>query len=153
MPLPTPKEIVNRKARHEYHFIQEFEAGISLLGTEVKSVRLGNANMSDAYCLIRNGQVILKNLFIAEYEHGNIHNHEPKRDRILLLRKSEIKKIERKIKEKGYTLIPYKIYFSERGFIKVELVLAQGKKSYDKRESIKERDNKRMLDRIKKSNY
>ena len=152
MGLPTPKEIVNRKARHEYHFIQEYEAGISLLGTEVKSIRLGNANMSDAYCLLKDGQVILKNLYIAEYEHGNIFNHEAKRDRILLLRKSEIKKIERKIKEKGLTLIPYKIYFSDRGLIKVEIVLAQGKKTYDKRETIKERDNKRMMDRIKKSN-
>ena len=152
MGLPTPKEIVNRKARHEYHFIQEYEAGISLLGTEVKSIRLGNANMSDAYCLLKDGQVILKNLYIAEYEHGNIFNHEAKRDRILLLKKSEIKKIERKIKEKGLTLIPYKIYFSDRGLIKVEIVLAQGKKTYDKRETIKERDNKRMMDRIKKSN-
>jgi SsrA-binding protein len=152
MSKQPPKEIINRKAKYEYHFIQEIEAGISLVGTEVKSVRNGNANMSDAYCLIKDGQVILKNFFIGEYEHGNINNHEPKRDRVLLLKRPEIKKIERKIKEKGLTLIPYKVYFSERGFIKALLVLAQGKKTYDKRESLKEKDNKRMMDRVKKMN-
>lgn len=148
--MSQTKEIVNRKAKFEYHFIAEYEAGISLVGTEVKSIRNGNANMSDAYCLVRDGQVTLKNLFIGEYEHGNIYNHEPKRDRVLLLKKHEIAKITRRITEKGMTLVPYKIYFSERGFIKVLVALGQGKKTYDKREAIKDRDNKRMLDRIKK---
>lgn len=146
------KEIVNRKAKFEYIFIQEFEAGISLVGTEVKSIRQGNANMSDAYCLIKCNHILLKSLFIGEYDHGNSQNHDPKRDRILLLRKSEINKIERKIAEKGMTLVPYKIYFSDRGLVKVQIVLAQGKKTYDKRETLKERDNKMMMDRVKKMN-
>ncbi len=144
------KEIINRKAKFEYHFIQEFEAGIALVGTEVKSIRLGNANMSDAYCLVRDGQVTLKNLYIAEYEHGNIFNHTPKRDRPILLKRTEIRKIERRIKEKGMTLVPYKIYFSERGLIKIQLILGQGKKSYDKRESLKEKDSKRSMERARK---
>ncbi len=148
----STKEIVNRKAKFEYIFIQEFEAGIALLGTEVKSIRQGNANMSDAYCLIKGNQILIKNLFIGEYDHGNIQNHEAKRDRVLLLRKSEINKIERRIAEKGMTLVPYKVYFSDRGLVKVTIILAQGKKSYDKREAIKERDSKVMLDRIKKMN-
>lgn len=146
----TPKEIVNRKARYEYHLTDSFEAGIVLQGTEVKSIKNGNANLSDAYCLFVGGNLIVKSLFIAEYEFGTIHNHPTRRDRRLLLRKNELKKLERKITEKGMTLVPYRIYFSERGFIKLELYLAQGKKSFDKRNSIKERENKRSLDRLKK---
>lgn len=144
------KEIINRKAKFEYHFLQEFDAGISLVGTEVKSIRQGNANMSDAYCHWDGTHMLVKNLFVGEYEHGNIYNHEPKRDRILLLKKTEIKKILKKISEKGFTLVPYKIFFSERGFIKIQVMLSQGKKSYDKRDAIKERDSKRELDRAKK---
>jgi SsrA-binding protein len=144
------KEIVNRKARHEYQCLQKFEAGIALLGTEVKSLKAGTANLSDAYCTFEGGQLILKSAFIAEYKHGNINNHETRRDRILLLRKSELKKLERRITEKGLTCIPYKFYFSERGFAKIEIWLAQGKKSYDKRQSIKEKDMKRDIDRSMK---
>ena len=146
----STKEIINRKAKFEYHFIDNFEAGLVLKGTEVKSIKLGNANLSDAYCLFENGNLTLKSMYIAEYEYGTIHNHETRRDRRLLLKKTELKKIERKVTEKGMTLVPYRLYFSERGFIKIEIWLAQGKKSYDKRDSIKERDNKRQLDRIKK---
>jgi len=145
-----PKEIVNRKAKFEYQLLDSFEAGLVLKGTEVKSIKLGNANLSDAYCLFENGNLTLKSMYIAEYEYGTIHNHEPRRDRRLLLRKSELKKIERRVTEKGMTLVPYRLYFSERGFIKLEIFLAMGKKSYDKRESIKERQNKRDLDRIRK---
>jgi SsrA-binding protein len=144
------KEIINRKAKHEYSFIQEFEAGIVLVGSEVKSIRLGNANLSDAYCLFIGDHLWVKNMYIGEYDQATLYNHESRRDRILLLNKSEIRKIKRRIEEKGMTLIPYKIYFSERGFIKVLIALAQGKKSYDKREDIKERDNKRELARVKK---
>ena len=144
------KEIVNRKAKFEYHFVQEFEAGISLLGTEVKAIREGNANLTDAYCLIVGSQIIVKSMYIGDYKHGNIYNHDHRRDRVLLLRKSEIKKIERRINEKGMTLVPYRMYFTDRGFIKVVVVLAQGKKEFDKRETMKERDSKRELDRIKK---
>ena len=143
-------EIINRKAKFEFHFLAEFEAGVLLLGTEIKSIRLGDVNMKDAYCLFKNGELLLKNLFIAEYKYGNQHNHETRRDRKLLLRKPELRKLERKVKEKGFSIIPYRIYISERGFAKVQIALGQGKKSYDKRETIKQRDNKRELDRIKK---
>jgi len=144
------REIVNRKAKFEYHKVDSYEAGIALVGTEVKSIKLGNANLSDAYCLFEKGNLTLKSMYIAEYEYGNQNNHETRRDRRLLLRKSELKKIERKVTEKGMTLVPYKLYFSERGFIKIEIWLAQGKKAFDKRQTIKERDSKRQLDRIKK---
>ena len=143
-------EIINRKAKFEFHFLAEFEAGILLKGTEIKSIRLGEVNMKDAYCLFKDGELLLKNLFIAEYKYGNQHNHETRRDRKLLLRKPELRKLEKKVKEKGFSIIPYRVYISERGFAKVEIVLGQGKKSYDKRETIKQRDNKRELDRIKK---
>jgi SsrA-binding protein len=144
------KEIVNRKAKFEYHFIQMYEAGIVLTGTEVKALRLGLANLNDAYCLIENGNLTIKSLFISEYDHGTIYNHDARRDRRLLLKRSELNKIDRRITEKGMTVVPYKIYFSDRGFAKIEVALAQGKKAFDKRDSIKERDNKRELDRLKK---
>lgn len=148
--MPTPKEIVNRKAKYEYQLTDQFDAGIVLVGTEVKSLRAGNANLSDAYCMMVDGNLVMKSMYIAEYDHGNINNHETRRDRRLLLKKSELRKIDRKITEKGMTLVPYKIYFTERGFVKIEIWLAAGKKSFDKRQSIKERDSKRQLDRIKK---
>lgn len=143
-------EIVNKKAKFEYHFVQTYEAGIALTGTEVKSVKAGNANLKDAYCIFWNGELIVKSLFIAEYKFGNIHNHESRRDRKLLLRKAELRKLERRVREKGLTLVPYRMYLSERGFIKLEIALAQGKKAYDKRHSIKEKDMRRDLERIKK---
>ena len=146
------KEVKNRKAKFEYHLMQSFEAGMMLKGTEVKSLRKGEASLADAYCLFVNGELYIKSMFIAEYSHGNINNHETRRDRKLLLKKPELRKIEKRISEKGFTLVPYKIFFSERGYAKVEIFLAQGKKSYDKRESIKDRDSKRDLDRIKKMN-
>lgn len=146
----SPKEIVNRKAKFEYQLLDSFEAGLVLTGTEVKSIKEGNANLSDAYCLFDNGSLTLKSMFVAEYKYGTIHNHETRQDRRLLLRKSELKKLERRVTEKGMTIVPYRLYFSERGFIKIELYLAMGKKSYDKRETIKERQNKRDLDRVKK---
>ena len=123
-----------------------------LKGTEVKSLRNGEANLNDSFCYFVNDELYIKSLYIAEYSYGNVNNHETRRDRKLLLRKSELKKIQRKINEKGFTLVPYRIFFSERGFAKVEIFLAQGKKSYDKRDTIKQRENKRDLDRIKKIN-
>jgi len=145
------KEIVNRKAKFEYQFLQGFEAGIMLKGTEVKSMRTGDANLNDAYCIMINNELYIKSMFIAEYSHGNINNHETRRDRKLLVRKSERNKIDKKIKEKGFTLIPYRAYFSERGHVKVEIFLAQGKQGHDKRQTMKDRDSKRELDRIKKA--
>ena len=144
------KEIVNRKAKFEYIQLQKYEAGIMLLGTEVKSLKSGQANLSDAYCLFQQGELILKSAFIAEYKHGNINNHETRRDRKLLLKKAELKKLERRVNEKGLTIVPYKFYFSERGFAKIEIWLAQGKKTFDKRESIKQKDLKRELERSHK---
>lgn len=142
-------EIVNRKARFEYHFVQKFEAGISLVGTEVKSLRAGDANIGDAYCYFRGEELYIKNLHISEYKFGAEDQHDLMRERKLLLRKSELRKLQRGIKEKGLTIIPYRLYFSDRGFAKCEIVLAQGKKAYDKRQSIKERDIARDMDRLK----
>ncbi len=143
-------EIVNKKANFEFHFLQTFEAGILLTGTEVKSIRLGNANLKDAYCSFSNNELFVRNMFIAEYKFGNIFNHESRRDRKLLLRKSELNKLDKKVKEKGLTIIPYRVFISERGHIKLEIALAQGKKSFDKRVSIKEKDLERDMARHKK---
>jgi len=149
--MNQPKEIVNRKVKYEYHFLQEYDAGIMLKGTEVKALRAANANLSDAYCLFVKGELFIKSLYIGEYDHGNINNHETRRDRKLLLKKTELKKLQRRVQEKGFTIVPYKIFFSERGHVKIKIILGQGKKTYDKRDSIKERDMKRDLDRMKKN--
>jgi len=143
-------EIKNRKATHEYHFFQNYEAGIKLMGTEVKALRAGHANLNDAYCFMEKGELYVKNMYIAEYTFGTYNNHETRKDRKLLLNKTELNKIERRIKEKGMTVVPYRLYFNERGFAKLEVALAMGKKTYDKRDAIKEKDNKREMDRLKK---
>ena len=135
-------EILNRKAPYDYFIKETYEAGIELQGTEIKSLRKGNANINDSYARIKNGEVYLTNMYIAKYEEGNIFNHDERRERKLLLHKREILKIDSEITTKRYTLIPLKIYFT-RGKAKVELGVCQGKKLYDKRESIKERDIKR----------
>ena len=147
---PKKIEIINRKATHEFQFTGELEAGIQLTGTEVKSVRAGHANLKEAYCFFQRGELYIKNMYIAEYKFGSYNNHEPRRQRKLLLKKAELKKIGRKVKEKGFTIVPYRLYFSERGFIKIEIALAQGKRQYDKRHSIKDRENKRDLARMNK---
>lgn len=145
--IDTEKNItVNRKARHEFFIIQTFEAGIVLVGTEVKALRNNNANLVDSYAAVKNGEVWLFNAHIGPFEQGNIQNHEPKRKRKLLLKKSEIKKIVRSILEKGNTLVPLRLYF-KNSLVKVELGVAKGKKFYDKREDIAKRDAKRDLDR------
>lgn len=143
-------EIKNRRAAFEYHFEQEYEAGIMLTGTEIKSIRSGNANLSDAYCLFEQGELYVRSLYIAVYELGTDNNHEPRRTRKLLLRKPELRKLERRVKEKGFTIVPYKLIINDRGFAKLIIELASGKKTYDKRETIKARDDKRSLDRLKK---
>lgn len=122
-----------------------------LTGTEIKSVKEGKVNLGDSFCYFRQGELWLKNLHISEYKNGSYANHEPLRLRKLLLTKKEMRKLEGKIKEKGLTIIPYKIFFSERGLAKIEIVLAKGKKSFDKRESIKERDTAKEIQRVKKS--
>ncbi len=145
--------IVNRKAKFEYHFQEVLEAGIMLKGTELKSIRLNNVNMGDAFCFFKAGELYCSNIYIAPYTEGTYNNHEPRRERKLLLSKRELKKWSKKVEEKGFTIVPYKLYFSERGFVKLQIALAQGKKTYDKRATIRDRDNKRELDRIKKLNY
>ncbi len=146
-------EIVNRRATFEFQFIDVVEAGIVLTGTEIKSIRDGNVNLRDAYCVFKDGELFVYSMFIAPYSHGNQFNHEARRTRKLLLKRNELKKLEKKVKEKGFTIVPHKLYISDRGFAKVEIALAQGKKSYDKRESIKQKDMKRDLDRMKRSRY
>ncbi|MGD8780145.1 MAG: SsrA-binding protein SmpB [Ignavibacteria bacterium] len=136
----------NKKARHDYFIVQSYEAGISLLGTEVKALRNNNANLVDGYARIIDGEVWLINVHIGQYKHGNINNHEPFRKRRLLLKKSEIRKLIKATLEKGNTLIPLRLYFS-KGKVKVELGVAKGKKTYDKREDIAKRDAKRSLER------
>jgi SsrA-binding protein len=140
-------EIKNRSAFFEYYIEDKFTAGIALLGTEVKSLREGKASFNDSYCLIHKGEVWLKSFHIAEYSHGTVNNHEPLRDRKLLLTKREIKKLEGKMKEKGYTVVPLRLYFNDKNLAKVEIGLGKGKKLHDKRESIKQRDTEREMRR------
>jgi SsrA-binding protein len=139
--------IKNKKAAFEYHFLQTFTAGIVLTGTEVKSIRDGKANLSDSYCVMQNGEGGGKNLHISEYKEGSYNNHEPKRQRKLLLNKKELEKIQAKLKDKGMTIIPFQLYFNERGFAKLDIAIARGKKLFDKRESIKEKDVRRQMQR------
>jgi len=136
----------NRKARHDYHIHETFEAGIALTGTEVKSLRAGKANLKDSYARIDNSELMLHNMHISPYDQGNRFNHEPLRTRKLLMHRYEINKLVGKTQEKGYTLVPLKLYFT-RGRAKVEIALATGKKNYDKRQDIAERDAKREIDR------
>lgn len=137
---------VNRKARHEYSIIQTYEAGIVLQGTEVKSLRQGKVNLVDSYANLKNGEVWLVGANISVYDQGSINNHEPARTRKLLLNKSEIRKLTGKVKEKGLTLVPLRLYF-KNGKVKVEIALAKGKKTFDKRESIAKRDFQRDQER------
>ena len=137
----------NRKARHDYHIEESYEAGIVLTGTEVKSVRGARVNLKDSYARIENGEIFLYNMHISPYEQGNRFNHDPVRIRKLLMHKIEINRLTGKINEKGYALIPLKIYLKS-GLVKVELGLARGKKLYDKRRDIAERDSKREIERV-----
>lgn len=143
----TGIEILNRRAGFEYQFIEKFEAGIVLTGTEIKSIRQGKVNLSDAYCYIKKGELYVKSMFIAEYEHGTYSNHESRRMRKLLLRRAELRKLERRVKERGLTIVPVRLYLTDRGFAKLEIALAQGKKVHDKRESIRQKDLGRDMDR------
>lgn len=145
-------EISNRKARHDYFIEEEYECGIVLTGTEIKSIRDGKANIKDGYAIIRKNELFLLNMFISHYKEGNIFNHNETRTRKLLMHKKEILKLNDKITLQGYTLIPLKVYFKSNK-AKVLLGLCKGKKNYDKRESIKERDIKRQLDKDTKAKY
>jgi SsrA-binding protein len=147
---PQRISISNRKARHEYFILEALEAGIVLTGTEVKSLRKGNANLQDSYAELRSGEVWLEGMHISPYEQGNINNHDPRRRRKLLLQKKQIRKLIVGMKEKGLTLIPLSVYF-KGPYAKVELALARGKKSYDKRDAIAKRDAERDIARARRS--
>lgn len=144
-------EIKNRKAQHEFHFRQSLEAGIMLDGSEVKSIREGNANLNDAFCYFRNEELYIRNFHVAPYKQdAGWAIHDPLRERKLLLKKNELKKLRHRVDEKGMTIVPYRLYLSARGLIKMEIVLAEGKKSFDKRETIKAKDNRREMERMDK---
>lgn len=148
----SPPKIENRKARHDYHIDETYEAGVALKGTEVKSIRAGKASLNEAFAYLQNGEVWLKNMYVKPYEFGTHNNHDERRDRKLLLKKSEIREIDKYINQKGFALIPLKLYF-KRGYAKILVGLGRGKKSYDKRDDIKEKDAKRELDRKIKGSY
>ena len=139
----APPTILNRKARHEYQFIETFTAGISLTGTEVKSLRDGKANLQEAYCYVHKGEAFIKGMNIAEYAQGSYNNHDPVRERKLLLKKREINKLQKGLDQEGATIVPVKLFFNERNLVKLELALGKGKKIHDKRHSLKEKDMKR----------
>ena len=139
----------NRKARHDYFVEDTYEPGIVLVGCEVKSIRQGQVNLRDSFAIIKNGEVFAVGMHIAPYQMGSYFNHDPRRNRKLLLNKAEIRKLKAKVEQKGYTLVPLKIYFKD-ALVKVELGLCKGKETHDKRESIKRREEDRKIDRIKK---
>lgn len=142
--------ISNKKALFLYNILKKYVAGIVLNGTEVKAVRMSNVSINEAFCYFKKSELYIKNMNISEYSLGTYLNHKPNRERKLLLNKKELKILENKIKERGFTIIPIELKISETGFVKLEIGLAQGKKVFDKRQSIKEQDNKRELDRLKK---
>ena len=144
----------NRKAYNDFEILDKFEAGIVLTGSEVKSARRGSFNLKDSYCRIKNGEIFLVNSYIAPYEQATYNNHEPKRTRKLLMHKKEIIKIHSKVKERGLTIIPLKVYLNGKGLIKVEIALAKGKRKYEKKQKLKEKAVKREIDRyLKKKKF
>lgn len=146
MKLPQVN-IKNKRASFDYELLDTYQAGIVLTGTEIKSIRLGKASLIDTFCFFNNGELWVKNMYIAEYFYGTYNNHQARRDRKLLLTKKELQKIQRLSKESGFSVIPTKIYISDKGLAKIIVAIAKGKKVYDKRESIKEREDKRQMDR------
>lgn len=141
---------INRRARHDYFIEETYEAGIVLTGTEVKSLRSGKGNLQDSYALVKDNELMLLNCHISPYDFGNRFNHDPVRTRKLLMHREEIRRLFGKIREKGFTLVPLQLYFDERGRVKVEIALAKGKKLYDKRDDIAERDAKRNIEKAMK---
>ncbi|MBS2211140.1 SsrA-binding protein SmpB [Carboxylicivirga mesophila] len=149
--MPTSRiNIRNKRATFDYELIERFSAGIQLAGTEIKSIRLGKASLVDSYCYFVNGELWLKGMRVSEYFYGTFNNHQPERERKLLLKKKELQKLERKTKESGLTIVPIKLFFNDRGFVKIEIALAKGKKQHDKRETLKMKDAGREMDRARK---
>jgi len=142
--------IKNKRARFEYHLLDTFTAGLQLVGTEIKSIRDSKASILEAFCVFERGELWIRNMSITEYANGSFYNHKPKSDRKLLLNKKEIDKIEKFLKVKGNTVIPLKLFLSEKGYAKIIIALAQGKKLHDKRNDLKEKDDKRDMDRAMK---
>jgi SsrA-binding protein len=142
--------IRNKKASHDYEFLEKFIAGIKLSGTEIKSLRLGKATISDSYCFFSEGELFIRGMHISEYWWGNIYNHDPLRERKLLLTKRELRRLERKVRETGLTIIVIKIFINDRGLAKAEIALARGKREYDKRQTLKSKDAAREMDRMRK---
>jgi SsrA-binding protein len=139
--------IVNRRASFEYHLSQKYSAGMVLTGTEIKSIRGGQVNLAEAFCIIKDGELFIRGMHISPWKQGSYYNHEPMRMRKLLVRKSELRKIKTKALERGFTIVPTKIFLSETGYAKIEIAVAQGKKNFDKREDIKKKDIARDLSR------
>lgn len=144
--------ILNKKARFSYDLLDTYTAGIVLTGTEIKSIRASKASIAESFCEFNDsGELFVINMTVQEYDHGNHFNHRPKAERKLLLNKKELRKLEKEVKNTGLTIIPTKLFINEKGFAKLKIALAKGKKLFDKRETIKDRENKRNLDRIKKN--
>lgn len=142
--------IKNKRATFDYELLDTYTAGLVLTGTEIKSIRLGKASLVDTFCIFEKGSLWVRNMNISEYFYGSYNNHIARRDRKLLLNKKELKKIERLVKETGYTIVPTRLFINDRGLAKLNIAVARGKKQYDKRQALKEKDDKRMLDRIMK---
>lgn len=142
--------IRNKRATFDYELLETFTAGLVLTGTEIKSVRLGKASLVDTFCIFEKNELWVRNMNISEYFYGSYNNHAARRDRKLLLNKKELKKIQRLVKETGYTIVPTKLFINDRGLAKLNIAVARGKKQYDKRQSLKEKDDKRMMDRLMK---
>ena len=142
--------IKNKKAYFDFEILEKHIAGIQLTGTEIKSIRMGKASLADSYCLFRNNELWVTGMRISEYARGSYNNHEPYRDRKLLLNRKELNKLEKRVREKGLAIIVLRIFIDERGLAKLEIALARGKRKYDKREAIRQKDMKRDLDRLRK---
>ena len=146
----TPINIRNKRATFDYELLETFTAGIVLTGTEIKSIRLGKASLVDTFCMFERGELWVRNMYIAEYFYGTYNNHSARRDRKLLLNKTELRKISRLTKETGFTIVPVRMFINDRGLAKVVIAVAKGKKEYDKRQSIREKEDKRAMDRMLK---
>lgn len=144
----TSTNIKNKRASFDYEFVDTYTAGIVLTGTEIKSIRQGKASLVDTFCFFSRGELWVKNMHIAEYFYGSYNNHAARRDRKLLLNKKELRKLERGTRETGFTIVPVRLFINEKGLAKLVIALAKGKKQYDKREALKEKDDKRMMDRM-----
>ena len=151
MAIQKTVKIKNRKARFEYEILDRFTAGIVLRGTEIKAIREGQASIAEAFCEFSNNELFVINMTVQEYSHATHYNHNPKSERKLLLNRSELKKLEKQVKNTGLTIIPLLLFTNDNGLAKIEIALCRGKKQYDKRESLKDKDNKRDLSRIKKA--